>query len=240
MTAWPELGTRVTVRYRLPHGSSPPLSDAVGHLVAVHPAVRVRIKTGAIIECAPADVVAVRVLTDAPVRTSDIRNLEHAAAGPGTTWLHGWLLRAGDSADALLNSAVPLEISADITALPAIVDWYRRRDLIPRLAIPDRLLTPPAGLILERTEQVLVRDVPDVPVAQAETASTLKTAPDGTRWVGLSKDVDAWAHELARAADHGATRAYVRAHRPEQIALAQQLGFKPHHRSRYFAVPAAR
>src|SRR5271155_4812943 len=99
MVSWPALGTRVTVRYRRPTGSVPPLTDAVGQLLTVDPMVRVQTKTGAVAEFAPADVIALRVLTDAPVRTSQIRALEHAAAAawPGIeqTWLDGWLLRAG-------------------------------------------------------------------------------------------------------------------------------------------------
>ena len=63
MVSWPDLGTRVTVRYRRRAGSMPPLTDAVGHLLAVNPVVRVQTKTGAVVECAPADVVAVRTLT---------------------------------------------------------------------------------------------------------------------------------------------------------------------------------
>ena len=116
MVSWPDLGTRVTVRYRRRAGSIPPLTDAVGHLLAVDPVVRVRTKTGAVVECAPADVVALRILTDAPVRTSEIRALEHAAAAawPGSeqTWLDGWLLRASQDAELETNSAVPLDISA--------------------------------------------------------------------------------------------------------------------------------
>ena len=122
MISWPALGTRVTVRYRRPAGSVPPLTDAVGHLLAVDPVVRVQTKTGAVVECAPADVVALRVLTDAPVRTSQIRALEHAAAKawPGTehTWLDGWLLRAGHDAGLAANSAVPLDISAQVSYGP--------------------------------------------------------------------------------------------------------------------------
>ena len=45
MLSWPALGTRVTVRYRRPAGSVPPLTDAVGHLLEVGPVVRVRTKT---------------------------------------------------------------------------------------------------------------------------------------------------------------------------------------------------
>ncbi|ORW95005.1 hypothetical protein AWC27_06725 [Mycobacterium szulgai] len=68
MVSWPSLGTRVTVRYRLPAGSVPPLTDAVGHLLAVDPVVAVRTKRGNVVECDPTDVVALRVLADPPVR----------------------------------------------------------------------------------------------------------------------------------------------------------------------------
>jgi hypothetical protein len=216
MVSWPEPGTRVTVRYRRARGSVPPLTDAVGHLLAVDPLVRVRTKTGAVVEFAPADAVALRVLTDAPVRTSEIRALERAAAAawPGVerAWLDGWLLRAAPGAGLAANSAVPLDVSAHITAVPEIIAWYERRGLTPRLAIPDRLLRPPPGVEIEHVERVLVRDVstggepgphvtlsagplaavpdgelmfgthPDGAVARA----ALTDAPNGTRWVGLS------------------------------------------------------
>ena len=226
MVSWPDPGTRVTVRYRRPAGSVPPLTDAVGHLLAVDPVVRVQTKTGAVVECAPADVVALRVLTDAPVRTSEIRALERAsstgAAGwPGIeqSWLDGWLLRAGGGSALAANSAVPLEISAHTDAIPAIVAWYQRRDLPPRLAIPDRLLAVPPGLACEHTERILVRDVGE---------------PDGTQWVGLS------VSELRAADDQqGATRCYIRIgeNDTDAIALAESLGFRLHHRCRYFPVP---
>ncbi|MDO3637530.1 putative acetyltransferase, partial [Mycolicibacterium arseniciresistens] len=97
MPELPPTGTRVSLRYRLPPGSSPPLTDVVGHLIAVGPTLRVRTKRGDEVDVAAADVVAVKALADAPVRTADIRNLEHAAAGawPGRRqeWLDGWLLR---------------------------------------------------------------------------------------------------------------------------------------------------
>src|SRR6201993_5105903 len=150
MVTWPDLGTRVTVRYRRPAGSVPPLTDAVGHLLAVDPVVRVRTKAGAVVEFAPADVVALRVLTDTPVRASAIRALEQAAAAawPGVeqSWLDGWLLRAGHGATLSANFAVPLDISAQTGTIPAIVDWYDQRDLTPWLAIPDRLLRVPPSL----------------------------------------------------------------------------------------------
>ena len=43
MTDLPTLGTRVSLRYRLPDGSAPPHTDVVGHVVEIGPTVRVRI-----------------------------------------------------------------------------------------------------------------------------------------------------------------------------------------------------
>ncbi len=161
MVSWPRPGTRVSVRYRRPAGSVPPLTDAVGHLLGIDPVVRVQTKTGAVVQFAPADAVAVRVLSDAPVRTSQIRALEHAAAlaWPGVEqhWLDGWLLRAGRGVTLRANSAVLLDISASSAAIPAIVDWYTRRGLTPRLAIADRLLRVPG--VGEQANAVLVREV---------------------------------------------------------------------------------
>ena len=55
------------------------------------------------------------------------------------------------------NSAVPLDRFADQTTIPAIVDWYRSRDLTPRLSVADRLLRlSDEG---EGANWVLVRDV---------------------------------------------------------------------------------
>jgi N-acetylglutamate synthase len=169
MVSWPELGTRVTVRYRRPDGSVPPLTDVIGHLLDTTPLVRVRTKTGAVVQFAPENVVALRTLSDVPVRTSEIRALEHAAAlaWPGVEqhWLDGWLLRAGHGITYGANSAVPLTNSAGPAAIPAIVDWYRSRDLTPRLAIADRL-SPASGWYPQRltgagehANRVLVRDL---------------------------------------------------------------------------------
>jgi N-acetylglutamate synthase len=257
MLSWPDLGTRVTVRYRRTEGSVPPLTDVVGHLLAVEPMVRVQTKTGAVVEFAPADVVALRPLTDAPVRTSAIRGLEHAAAAawPGAeeSWLDGWLLRSGHNA---ANSAVPLDISAQRTAIPAIVAWYQRRDLTPWLLIPDRLLAPPPGATSERGEQVLVRAVGDADVSATTTGrrtrlgesarAAVTEAPDGTRWVGLS-GIDAAGDPtgasreceslLTWGAHCGATRAYLHVGDDDTVtaALAGALGFRLHHRRRYIA-----
>jgi hypothetical protein len=177
MVSWPEPGTRVTVRYRRPAGSVPPLTDAVGHLLDVTPVVRVQTKSGTVVQFAPEDVVALRTLSDRPVRASEIRALEHAAASawPGVEqyWLDGWLLRAGHGVTRTANSAVPLDISANQSAIPAIADWYRRRGLTPRLAIPDRLLRlSDAG---EHSNWMLVRDVH---AADQDPWVQLSTHPD--------------------------------------------------------------
>lgn len=227
MVSWPEPGTRVTVRYRRPAGSVPPLTDAVGHLLEVDPAVRVRTKTGTVVEFAPSDVVALRVLTDAPVRTSQIRALEHAAAAARPAaeqaWLEGWLLRAEPGAGLTVNSAVPLDISAQLGSIPAIAAWYAQRNLPSWLAVPDRLLRLPPGVTAEHVERVLVRDVSSVtPGSRPDPSVTLEQrsgerplvfgthpggaaaraavtdAPDGTRWVGLSQ-VRTTADERAAA-----------------------------------------
>jgi N-acetylglutamate synthase len=183
MVSWPQPGTRVTVRYRRPAGSVPPLTDAVGHLLGIEPLVRVRTKTGAVVQFAPGDVVAVRALSDAPVRTSQIRALEHAAAfawpGVEQQWLDGWLLRAGRGVTYRANSAVPLQISASPAAIPAIEDWYMRRGLTPRLAIADRLLRLPG--VGERANAVLVIDVS---TADPDPSVQLSARPDDP-WLRL-------------------------------------------------------
>ncbi len=240
MVSWPALGTRVTVRYRRPAGSFPPLTDAVGHLLAIDPQVRVRTKTGAVVEFSPADVVALRALTDAPVRTSAIRALEHAAAAarPGgeREWVDGWLLRAGPETALAANSAVPLDVSARATAIPEIIGWYERRGLAPRLAIPERLLSLPPGVTADLTEQVLVRDLAGVaPEWRSDEGrrAAVTDAPDGTRWLGLSAAL--CEEVLAWGASRGATRAYVELADgdTDTIALAESLGFRLHHRRRY-------
>jgi hypothetical protein len=189
MVSWPDPGTRVSVRYRRPAGSVPPLTDAVGHLLAVDPMVRVRTKTGAVVEFAPSDAVALRVLTDTPIRTSQIRALEHAAAAawPGAEhlWLDGWLLRAGHGVGLAANSAVPLDISAQVDTVPAIIDWYAHRGLTPRLAMPDRVLTLPPGLTVERTERVVVRDLSGGAARDTRPPVTLSPRPDDA-WLQVS------------------------------------------------------
>ncbi|MET9198968.1 GNAT family N-acetyltransferase [Gordonia sp. NPDC003585] len=150
-------GDRVVVRYRL--GEATPAdwrgdrdaarSDVTGFLVDdADPLVLERDGTR---ESIPRSAVtSVRLLSAKPVRNSEIRNLEHAAAlawpGVESAWIDGWLLRAGGGFTRRANSALPLEPSArSAQSLPQIAAWYRRRDLPVLLSLPDRLMT--AGVI---------------------------------------------------------------------------------------------
>jgi GNAT superfamily N-acetyltransferase len=144
MTEWPSLGSRVSIRFRLPTGSDKPLTDVIGYLEGLTPELLVQTKSDGLVAISPADVVSVRELSAVPVRTSEIRALEHAAAlaWPGTEheWRDGWLLRAANGHTSRGNSAVPLDFSATAAALPAIIEWYSTRGLPAWLALPERLL----------------------------------------------------------------------------------------------------
>lgn len=185
MSRLPTVGTRVSLRYRLPVGSVPPLTDVVGHLVQTGASVQVRTKAGAVVEIAADDIVTVRALTDVPVRTSQIRAMEHAAAlawpGIEQEWVNGWLLRAANGFTHRANSAVPLGFEANVAGVPAVVDWYAKRGQTPWLALPDRLLPlrNPVAAYLETV--VMVRDLP---AGEADPAVTLTPRPDAT-WLRI-------------------------------------------------------
>ena len=200
MVELPAVGTRVSLRYRLPSGSVPPLTDVIGHLMETGSRVRVKTKTGAVVEIAPDDVVAVRALTAAPVRTSQIRATEHAAAlawpGIERRWMGGWLLRAAGGHTHRANSAVPLGVEADTGAVPAIVDWYSQRGQTPWLAVPDRLLQSsasgwapslrgeypqPKGVTTQLETVVMVRDLP---AGESDPTVSLAKRPD-EQWLRL-------------------------------------------------------
>jgi GNAT superfamily N-acetyltransferase len=290
MPELPPVGTRVSLRYRLPVGSVPPLTDVIGHLLAIGPTLSVRTKRGDVVDVAFADVVAIKALAAAPVRTGEIRNIEYAAAlawpGVEQQWLEGWLLRFGRGSTRRANSAVPLDVPTG-NDVGALIDWYAARAAAPLVAAPDRLLRIPLGVPTNAENLVMTGDVTaqrpstvaiaarpddewlglyrrDVPVdvltavidgevAFATTAggavgrAAITTAPDATRWVGLSAVhvVEAarrrgMARELCKAllawgADRGATRAYVQvlADNTAATGLYESMGFSVHHRSRY-------
>jgi N-acetylglutamate synthase len=179
MTDVPEVGTRVSLRYRLPAGSVPPLSDVVGHVVEAGPVLVVRDKHGETTTIAREDVVYLRSLSAAPVRNRDIRNLEHAAAlgwpGVERQWLDGWLLRYGHGSTRRANSAVPL-LPTPSQDLGAIADWYTARGVPPLLAVPDRLLRVPPELPTDGENIVMTRHLTE-PVA-GPSGVTLTAQPD--------------------------------------------------------------
>ncbi|MGV0597235.1 N-acetylglutamate synthase, CG3035 family [Mycolicibacterium vulneris] len=183
MPELPALGSRVSLRYRLPAGSAKPMTDVIGHLERVEPAVLIRTKDGELVDVEPADIVSVRELSHAPVRASEIRALEHAAAlawpGVEQQWSGGWLLRAGHGVTSRANSAIPLGVSAQIADLSAVRDWYRDRDLPAWLALPERLLpirTP--GI---KPARVMVRELP----AQAATPAVALAPQPDAEWLRL-------------------------------------------------------
>jgi len=179
----PPVGTRVMVRYRLPAGSVPPLTDVIGHLEAVGPTLSVRTKRGDVVDVAAADIVAIKALAAAPVRTGDIRNLEHAAASawPGIEqeWLGGWLLRFGRGSTRRANSAVPLDVSTS-SDMSAIINWYEARGAAPLLAAPDRLFRVPPGVPTDAENLVMTGDV----TAQRPSMVAIAARPDD-EWLRL-------------------------------------------------------
>ena len=181
----PEAGVRVSLRYLRPPGSEPPMGDVVGHLLETGPLVRVRSSGGEVHEFRHADVLYVRRLTDRPVKNSAIRAVEHAAAlaWPGSEhqWLDGWLLRAGPGAGLAANSAVPLDMFAHVSTVPAIIDWYAQRDLPAQLAVPERLLRLPENIPTRLETRTLVGEV----AAGSPAADVVLAAEPDADWLAL-------------------------------------------------------
>lgn len=165
------------------------MSDVVGHLVSADDRIVVRHKSGDVVTVDVGDVVSVRPLPGAPVRNPDIRRLEHAAAlgWPGTEqlMLDGWLVRAGTGDTRRANSAVPVGVDADARALPAIVEFFRRRGLPARLACPDRLFRLPDGIATDGENLVMTRELTDDDAGGVEVLD----APDDAWLRGYGRDV---------------------------------------------------
>ncbi|WP_063060206.1 N-acetylglutamate synthase, CG3035 family [Nocardia sienata] len=180
------LGERVVVRYRLPEGSSPPLTDVIGEVVETNP-LTVLAADGHPVLIPAASVVALKSLAPRPIRTSEIRALETAAAfgWPGTesAWIDGWLLRAGHGYTRRANSAVPIGDSngpARITpdTLHRIGAWYAAQGLPLQLALPDRLATVPPGWNSWGETHVLGIDLENFVLPQGPSMVRIAPEPD--------------------------------------------------------------
>ena len=183
MTDLPPLGSRVSLRYRLPADEARPFTDVVGHLERLDPTVLVRTRHGDVVTIARDDVVAVRVVPELPVRAGEIRNLEHAAAlaWPGTEWqwLDGWFLRCGSGITRRANSAVPLRFTS-FTEIAAVADWYAARGLPALISAPDRLFRVPDGVPVDAENLVMTTGI-----APTDPNRVTVTDHPDERWLAL-------------------------------------------------------
>lgn len=177
-------GRRVVLRYRLPAGSSPPLTDVIGEVVTLDP-LTVRDSAGGTVTVPAEEIVAVRVVGPRPVRTGEIRALEAAAADawPGLEceMIDGWLARAGHGYTDRANSAVPLGLPGQPARLGRDVlhrlsEWFAARELPPRLVLPDRLAPAPPGWHTWGETLVLGLDIDNFVLPQGP--SMVRTAPE--------------------------------------------------------------
>ena len=188
MTTEPTVGDRVVMRYRLPPGSPPPMSDVIGELISLEPPT-VRGGHGQIVRVSAERVVALKKLAVRPIRTSEIRALEHAAADGWQPleqeWVDGWLLRAADSFTGRANSAVPLDESADLSSLPAIRRWYSDRGQRPLLMLPDRMSPIPDGWHTWDEVVVLAADIDNLVLPPDGPAMVTVDDAPSDRWLSL-------------------------------------------------------
>lgn len=172
------------LRYRLPPGHTHPMTDVIGELVAMNAgSVSVRGRDGALVQVAAERVVALKPLGPKPIRTSEIRSLEAAAADgwPGVEreWIDGWQLRFGHGFTGRANSAAPLEPGASTTAetLAWIVDRYAARGLVPTLSLPDRLGSAPAGWRTYNETAVMAADIAKLVLREGDSAIAVTAQP---------------------------------------------------------------
>ncbi len=162
-------GARVIIRQLVNNTASRPgrnlrqqVSDIIGTLISVDPLIVEPQGTRDRVEVDPAGVVVLKTLSARPVRNSDIRAVETAAAAafPGlkNEWIDGWLARAGDGITERSNSAVPIGPGASTQPVPLerIRRFYQDQDLPTRLLIPDRLGRPADNLDGTLGPQIIV------------------------------------------------------------------------------------
>ncbi|MFE3260490.1 GNAT family N-acetyltransferase [Nocardia sp. NPDC059229] len=190
----PPIGKRVVVRYRLPAGYPQPLTDVIGELTETDP-LTVRTADGQVVSIAWDRVVAWKPLGPRPIRTSEIRALEAAAADgwPGLrrSWIGGWLLRAGDGYTNRANSAVPLggtdgPALMDTETLHRIAEWYTAHSLPAQFQLPDRLATVPADWRRWNETQVLAVDIETMALPSGPPMVRFTADPDGA-WLSMHR-----------------------------------------------------
>ena len=227
-------GDRVVVRYRLggaapadwrhspnpapASAAAPTMSDVTGFLVErADPNTEslssdLLIERDGTVESIPREsIVSIRLLSAQPVRNSAIRDLEHAAAlawpGVESTWIDGWLARAGAGFSRRANSAVPLDRSAraDAPTLRTIASWYAERDLPVLLALPERLIAARTvgGEPASPTVHILTRDLDDFSAATDDFQNPgTELGPTGELAVELAPTPSAqWSQSYSRGDD---------------------------------------
>ncbi|GGF94599.1 N-acetyltransferase [Rhodococcoides trifolii] len=162
------------------------MTDVIGILDRDDDVVVVVSERGERVQVTRDQVVALKELTTRPIRTSEIRALEHAAADgwPGLEqeWIDGWILKAGNGFTGRANSATPLSPEAGDRSLETIRAWYGARGLEPRLLLPDRLGTVPAGWQAGPDVLVMAADVTDFVPPQSPPVD-VGVSPD-EQWLG--------------------------------------------------------
>lgn len=160
------------------------MTDIIGELVAIDAqAVSVRGRDGALVQIAADRVVALKPLGPRPIRTSEIRALEAAAADgwPGVEreWIDGWQLRFGHGFTGRANSASPLEPGASTSTetLSAITAWYAARALPPTLSLPDRLGRVPDGWSTYNESAVMAADISNLALRDGDSAIAVTEEP---------------------------------------------------------------
>lgn len=187
------LGSRVVLRYSLPPGSSHPMTDVIGILDSLEPSVVVLGADDIVTEVEPDRVIALKALAPRPIRTSEIRNQELAAADgwPGIEfeWIDGWLCRYGHGFTGRANSAAPLGepgtvAPLDESTVARLRAWYADRDRPLRLLLPDRLAPVPEGWNISDEVVVMAADIDNLILPPGERVATIDPRPDSD-WLAL-------------------------------------------------------
>lgn len=164
------------------------MTDVIGELIEIGDSVvAVQASDGRVVRVFPDRVVALKALGPRPIRTSEIRALEHAALDgwPGVEqeWIDGWMLRAGHGFTGRANSAMPVMPQASESSLGSIAGWFRSRGLPTVLLLPDRLGTVPPGWTTRDETVVMAADIARLELPTESVALVADTPDDD--WLGL-------------------------------------------------------